>query len=228
MVFERMPLSEKFKGLLGNIPFCFVICIYGRSGNGKTELSLQLAKEFSKHGKVEWVAYETGHGADMQDAVNRNDFTGLPISWTDPWAKPKPGVTLFSALVAKMRKPHSAKYWFIDSYDATKFTEEEILQIQTEFGTKKGIVWIAHADDTGKKPHKSVAKKIEYYGQCGICVRNYIARCINKNRFGGFDPYVVYEKRARELDPLFFEARDKVEVAEPVKKGKKGKKVVDD
>ena len=220
MKFERLAVPEKFKGILGNMSKVFMIIFYGKSGHGKTEMCIQLAKMLAGIDRVQWESYEQGHSADLQDAIARNDLKGLPIGWSDPYKDIREGVTLFEDLVARMSRPKSAKYWFIDSIDATKFTEADVLELRRLFGKKKGIVFISHVN--GKVPFTHAGKKIEYYGHAGFFVNNYIAQAINKNRFGGFDPYVIYEKRARELNPLFFEKRDAEE--KPLPAPAKGKR----
>jgi hypothetical protein len=202
--FERMPLSEKWVGTLGKLPFNFIMIIYGKSGHGKTEFLMHLIKELARFGKVQALLYEQGFAADIQDAIKRNDMLRLPINWCDPWDK-KDNVSLYDDLIREMSAHKSAKYWVIDSYDATRFNEDQVLEIQKRFEKRKGIIWISHA--SGNVPDKTPAKKIEYYGQVGILVKNYIAT-VQKNRFGGFEPYVIWEQRARELNPLFFEMRE--------------------
>jgi len=225
--FKRLELEPEWKGLLGNLAEVFVMLIFGNSGQGKTELCLQLTKILAKFGRVEWMLYEQGHAADIYDAVERNNLRGLPITWSDPWENLKPGVSLFDDLVTKMAKPKSAKYWFLDSYDSTRFTEDEILLIQKRFGKKKGIIWLSHA--SGRQPDTRVAKKIQHYGHISIYVKCYIAQCIFKNRFNGWDAKVIYEKRARELNPLFFEKQAEMNKNQTPKKNKKEKapKVID-
>ena len=238
MKFERLPLSERFFKTLGRLPQCFMIIVYGDSGEGKTEFCVQLAKELTKFGKVKWMGYETAHDADIQDAAGRNDFKGLPISWVDPWEikerKKKPVLDfprckdeninrLFEDFVCEILGKKSARYWFIDSIDGSKFTEEMIMWLRPKIRKTKGLICIAHAK--GRAPKKEVSKAVEFYGHIGIYVKSYIAY-VEKNRFGGFEPYVVYEKKARELNPLFFglggkDAPAKAKKKPPARKRKK-------
>lgn len=227
--FERLALSDEWKPVMGNLPSEFMIAVYGESGEGKTEFCLQLAKELTRHGSVKWMEYESGHGADIQDGIVRNDFKGLPINWDDPWEEdkgqqraiaafvPPPDMPMqknamanrvFISLYIEMSKPKSAKYWVINSVDATGLNKEQVMWLFVKFKKKKGIIFICHSQ--GTTPILSVSKAIEFYGQVGIHVKHYIARPL-KSRFQGFTPRVVFEQRARELDPLFFIEYDKKE-----------------
>jgi len=239
--FTRLELSDEWSGTMGNLAEVFMIIIYGESGEGKTEFCYQLAKELSRFGNVKWMGYETGHAASIQDGVARNSLKGLPITWDDPWdEKPKDKKAidafvppadmpmskninanrLFIALYLQMSKAKSAKYWFLDSADATGFTEQQVLWLWAQFKKKKGVIYIAHGE--GKKPLKAVSRAIEFYGDAGIVVKSFIARPL-KSRFGGFKPRVVFEDKARELDPLFFEKIDEANKNQAPKKKKKEK-----
>jgi len=233
MKFERLPVSDKWYPILGRIAAVFMACVYGESGEGKTEFCALLAAELANFGAVAWIGYETGHAADIQDVVVRNNLNKFPISYSDPWQKLTPCTAdfpqskekavnaLFGDLVNRMMKKKSPKYWFIDSADATRFTEEQIIWLRAKFGTKKGIIFIAHAK--GRVPEKAVSKKIEFYGHIGIYVKSYIAYP-EKNRFSGRKPFIIWEEEARLRNPLFFEKQEAGSVTEPPKT-KRTKKV---
>lgn len=222
MKFERLDLSEDWKKHLGNLPVkSFVLIAYGESGEGKTEYMMQLAKELMRFGKVEWLGYETGHDADIQDAEARNNLNG--VIWTDPWEKRKPEQTIFDDIAGAICRRKGAKYIFIDSYDATKLLEEEIMELHRLAKKKnKCLLWIAHAKGK-KEPQKTVAQKIEFYGHVGIYVKHYIATPM-KNRYGGWDERIIYEERARDRNPLFFAKREEAAKASEPKRKRKTKK----
>jgi hypothetical protein len=57
-------------------------------------------------------------------------------------------------------------------------------------------------------------------------VRNFIATP-DKNRFGGYAPFVIWEEKARELNPMFFKVQLQETAKQPSKEtGKKVKKAV--
>ena len=237
MKFTRLAIGDEWKGLLGSIPECFVILIYGPSANGKTALGLLLAKEMARLKRVEWMEYESGHAADIQDDVLRTGMGKLPITWTDPWealnrkakktsvyvedipqTKNPQTNRIFTELVEKMGSKGSAHFWFINSIDASRFSSEQAVYLMKRFGKRKGIFIIALSE--GKHLRKAAAKEIYEQGQAAICVNAFIAQATEKNRFKGFDPFIINEEKARERNPLLFA----IEEAVPIERGKKGKK----
>jgi hypothetical protein len=206
MKFNLLDLSaSKFHGLLGKVPRHFIAVIYGFSGNGKTECSVQLSKELaSMEMKTAWLSYEQRHGYDFQLSVNRNKMEEVsgyfyPI---DPLAKVKPNVSLFEELDDYLGKRNSPEVVIIDSLDYLKLTFEQYAYLRNKYCHKKTFIFIAHASKNGR-PIMRITERIIFDGGIGIFVSNYIARP-EKNRFGGFEPYVVYEERARILNPAFF------------------------
>ncbi len=214
--FKLLPLEgSPFEGVLGRVTRNFIAVVSGFSGNGKTEFCIQLAKELAKFGKVGWLSYEQRHGFDLQEAINRNNMEEvsgkfIPI---DPLDKLKPDITLLEDMDEYLSKRGSPEFIFIDSLDYTGFTWDDYLFLKNKYGHKKTFIFIAHSTKTGKLK-KAISERIVFDGGMNIWVHQYIARP-EKNRFGGFEPYVVYEKRAKLLNPAFFSK----------KKGRKGKGV---
>lgn len=215
--------KSKFKGLLGEVPKSFICVIYGFSGNGKTEFCVQLAKELTNFGKVAWLSYEQRHGLDLQKATMRNnmqDATGkfYPI---DPVAALPEGHTLLEDLDAYLSKKNSPDFVFIDSVDYTGFTWEDYVFLKNKYGHKKGFFFIAHSTKSGRLK-KTISEKIVFDGGMGFFAKDFI--CFpEKNRFGGFEPYIIYEEQARKRNPVFFAKRlqDQKPVENPQKKVKK-------
>lgn len=201
--FKMLPISAKFKAILGNIPKFFIAIIYGESGNGKTEFCIQLAKHLTEFGVVAWLSYEQGHGYDLQRAINRNDIQDCPkgsFIIIDPVANVPKGVSLFDDLVNYLSKRGSPDFIFFDSWDYTNFTFEQYKELKTRF-PNKSLIFISHAN--GKKPRKTTGEQIEYDGGIGILVKKFIAYPM-KSRFGGEGDYIIYEDRARVLNPKYF------------------------
>lgn len=206
-------LSKKFKLLgidgiwhetLGYLPQGFIGIVYGDSGNGKTEFLIQLSKYLTQFGRVAWVSYEQRHGYDLQRAVERNQMQEVAGDFIvmDPLARRNDDTTLFENLMREMGRRNSPQFYVIDSYDYIAFSKEEYHELRNRFAHRKGIIFVSHA--RGRKPKRAVAEYIEYDGGFGIYVKNFIAH-VQKNRFSGFEPYIIWEERARELNPVFFE-----------------------
>lgn len=223
MSFKFLPIPSEWAGTLGKVPCNFIAVVYGFSGNGKTEFVVQLAKMLALLGKkVGWLSYEQRHGSDFQMSTKRNrmeEVSGMfyPI---DPIASIPDGVSLIEDLDSYLRKRNSPDVIVIDSIDYTGFGWEEYVMLKNRYGARKTFIFIAHSTKSGAIK-KAISERIIFDGGMGIFVSHYIATPI-KNRYGGFDPYIVWEARARIVNPAFFASR--LQQDEPPKaKGKKQK-----
>lgn len=218
-------VGSGFEKLLGNVPMFFIAVIYGFSGNGKTELCVRLAKLFSKFGKVAWLSYEQRHGFDLQQATTRNKMEENTGNFLviDPIANIPEGVSLLEDLDAYLSSKNSPRFIFIDSIDYTGFTWDDYVFLKNKYANKKGLFFISHSTKNGIL-RKRISEQILFDGGLGLFVRDFI--CFpEKNRFGGTEPYVVYEKEARKRNPAFFTKRIQ-ETTTPKKKGKSTKKEI--
>jgi hypothetical protein len=222
MRFKFLPLPKEWTGTLGNLPHNFIAVIYGFSGNGKTEFCVQLAKMLTQFGKVGWLSYEQRHGSDLQAATKRNKMDEVSGNFypIDPIANIPPGVSLLEDLDNYLKKRSSPEYIFIDSLDYTGFSWEDYVYLKNKYGSRKSLIFISHSTKSGGMK-KAISERVVFDGGLGIFVSQYIAHPI-KNRYGGFDPYVVWEDRARIVNPAFFAARLQQD-STPKPKGKKQK-----
>jgi nucleoside-triphosphatase THEP1 len=211
MAFDLLPISGRFAATLGDVCMGFQLVVFGNPGNGKTEFCLDLADYFRSlgMGDVAWLSYEQRHGYDLQKGWKRKNLhnnkpghsSALVI---DPIANRKTGVSFIEDLHEYLRKKGSPKFVFIDSIDYAKFKFEEYTTLLKEAFPTKNFIFISHAK--GSEPKRAIANEIMYDGGMGIFVKKYIAY-VEKNRFGGFEPYVIFEERARDLNPEFFKKR---------------------
>lgn len=210
--FKFLPIKNpQWKKTLGDLPFSFVLVIGGFSGGGKTEACMQLADELCEHGKVGWFSYEQRHGADLQRATIRNKMERhsgnfIPI---DPLANLPNGVSLLEDLDKYLSKRGSPDFIFIDSVDYTGWKTEDYKYLWKKYYGKKAFIFICHTDKSGN-PRKTIATDIVFDGGVFFFVKKYIL-FPEKNRFGGFEPLVIYEEQARKWHPLFFDPKTKVE-----------------
>ncbi len=205
-----MGLKGEFAPHLGDIPFAFQMLIFGNSGNGKTEYCIRFAKALAKHGKVAWISYEQGHGFDLQIAVNRNRMNEVNGAFyiIDPNDSRDPNKSYIEELDDYLKKRNSPDFIFIDSVDYTRFTFDDYTFLKNKYGKRKAFIFISHAN--GKRPKSSIGERILYDGGIGVYVDKFIAYA-QKNRFGGVEELMVYEKRARELNPGYFLAKVKAQ-----------------
>jgi hypothetical protein len=156
---------------------------------------------------IDWISYEQSHGFDLQQAVIRNSMIDVAeyFQISDPHDKDDE-VTYFEDFENKVKKRGSCDVFVIDSVQFSDFTVKDYKYLLKKY-KKKGFIWISHKE--GRLPHGVVAQTIAKLGQITVLVKNYIAEPL-KNRFGKNAKYVVYEERARLLEPKFFLERDKV------------------
>jgi hypothetical protein len=208
--YDLMDYDPEFKGILGNIPMNVLMVVFGDSGHGKTEYVMRMVKSYCKKGvDVDWISYEQGHGLDMQMALRRNNMIelGKMFHISDPNHKKDPNTTYLQDLIKKIKGRNSSDVFVIDSLQYLGLTVKEYYELKNMF-SKKGFIFISHKQ--GKLPEGTTAIKIGYDGGLRILVKNYIAYP-EKNRFGGTEPYIIWEERARLLEQKFFAERDKQE-----------------
>ncbi len=70
--FRTMGLQGKYRKLIGDPEPGFSAMIYGKPKQGKSTVAIDMAKEFTRYGKVLYCAFEEGHGYTLQDKVIRN------------------------------------------------------------------------------------------------------------------------------------------------------------
>jgi len=198
--------KSPFKGILGHVPRYFTAVIYGFSGQGKTEFTLQLVNQLGQFGKVLWLSYEQRHGYDLQSAIKRNKMSSGRFLISDPIANLGKDVTLLQDLDYYLSKPKSADYVVVDSLDYTGWGFEAYTYLKNKYFNKKGFIFLAHASKQGLLK-KRISERIMFDGGMGIFVKDFIAYPI-KNRFGGFKDKVVYEEEARLRNPIYFSKKE--------------------
>lgn len=220
--YKNYELPGEWGRFMGRLMAGVIITVYGRPGNGKTELLMRMAKAFGMANvRVAWISYEQGHGMDLQMASARNNMKEVEgkIVYIDPWAKRDKNKTLIQELQEYIGRRNSPDVYFIDSWDDSRFTYEEFEDGLMLRFPKKSFVVIARA--IGKLPTKKSAQDVEFKGQVGIYVRNYIAYN-HKNRMGGRGEYIIWEEEARKREPLYFAKMEGVPAT--AEKGKRKRK----
>ncbi len=70
--FRTIGLQGKYRKLIGDPEPGFSAMVYGKPKQGKSTVAIDMAKEFTRYGKVLYCAFEEGHGYTLQDKVIRN------------------------------------------------------------------------------------------------------------------------------------------------------------
>lgn len=187
-------LPQEITQSLGEIEDAWDGIIYGPSGNGKTNFTVQLLKAIiiATKAKCEYVSYEEGHAKTVQDTmINRHNMleaVGGKLQITDQLS--------FKELYDKMGKKQSAKIWVIDSLQASGFKYEECKKLKEKYiqgRKKKLILYISWGE--GAKPIGATARDVEFYANIKMRVEGFIV-FIN-SRYGGNKPFVIWEEGAK-------------------------------
>jgi hypothetical protein len=192
-------LPERFARSFGDIEDAFDCIIWGDSGNGKTNFTVQVIKDLilSLKQKCMYISYEEGHTKTLQKTmIERHDMltqVGNNLEIMDHAS--------FDDLVRIMSRRKSPKIYVIDSIQASGFTQEQCAELKKRFvmsRKKKIIIYISWAD--GKNPKGSVATSVKYYAHIKIRVEGFIA--FPRSRFGGNRNYVIWEEGGKRYHGL--------------------------
>lgn len=185
--FIEMPFEGKFKASFGIPERSGVWIIWGHSGNGKTDLSIQLAKELSKYGKVAINTLEEGARKSFQIAIMRNNMKEVSGRVIILDREP------IEELKERLRQRKSPDIIIIDSYQYTGLTKPQYNAFKKEF-KKKLFIFISHAE--GKNPEGRPAKAVRFDADVKIRVQGY--RAFPVSRYGGGEPYTIWHEGARD------------------------------
>ena len=113
--------------------------ISGASASGKSSFVMQLAKELCKLRNRPYLSYEEG--------VSRSFQERLPARADERGSRPLPHCSgdSYADLVERLRRPKSAKFVIIDSFQDSKLTFEEVEELIARFHRKS---FIFHARNT--------------------------------------------------------------------------------
>jgi ABC-type oligopeptide transport system ATPase subunit len=184
--------SKKFKTMKFTGPFAdsFGIevdtsgswIIYGESGHGKTEFSLQLAKYLTSFGKVAYDTIEEGARLSFQKAIKRQAFQPAEKRRFSIISEP------IEELRLRLKRQKSPDIIFIDSLQFSLLTKVSYNKLVAEF-PRKLFIWISHAE--GRKPRGSFAEYVEYHSDMKIRVEGF--RAIPKGRFEASKDFIINE-----------------------------------
>jgi hypothetical protein len=182
-------LPERILASFGWLPFNFWMIIWGESGNGKTNLLTDILKAVMPFGKVLYVALEEGTEVStvmrVKKSLNEEEHSGK-IEFADH-------TMTIEELKKKLRKKKQPKFIVIDSVQYWFITLKDYWDLKKEFGRKYCFIFISHAK--GKQPDGKLAEKIRYDVPIKVYVSWFIA--FVQSRFGGNNPYVIWEEGAR-------------------------------
>lgn len=205
--FDSLDFAGKWLKSFGRPEKNFSMIIYGESGNGKTDFTVQYAKYLSTFARVLYLSHEEGISSTIQGTFDRHsmrEVSGRVI------VAEKANI---DELITYLKKRNSPGTVIIDSLDYMRLTTEQYKMLRSLF-PKKAFIIIAWSK--GDLPKSQYGKDIEYMSDIKVRVKGYVAypRC----RYGGNQPFVIWEQGARKLNPpTLFDMLQKETDSEQVK-----------
>lgn len=178
------PIVESFGRLTSN----FIMLIWGSSGNGKSNLVIQLLKVLMLNGRILYVSLEEGHEASMQLTAIRHlgDECCGKILFADSSMN-------YEKLFARLKRKRSEQFIVIDSVQYFDIDYNLYKRLKESF-PNKSFIFISHAK--GKNPDGKTAEKIRYDAPIKVRVEGFVANVVS--RFGGNKPYVIWIDGAKK------------------------------
>lgn len=181
-------LPEKITNSFGKMTKNFIMLLYGESGNGKTNMLIDLLKALMPHGVILYISLEEGTEATMQLTAIQHlseDHKGR-IKFADE-------TMTYNNLMKWLKKRNSEQFIVIDSVQYWDIDLKRYKALKSRF-KKKTFIFISHIE--GKHPDGFVAKKIKYDATYKVLVENFVA--FIRSRLGGNKPYLIWEEGAKE------------------------------
>ena len=183
--FKTLPFEGQWADAIGQPEANGIWLIWGNSGNGKTRLSLMLAKYLTQFGKVAYDTLEEGARLSFQRAIRQSEFDITPGKFTILNREP------MNELIARLQKKKSPDFVIIDSLQYTFLTRRSYFELKQAVPNKL-IIFISHA--AGKEPDGDLAKKVRFDADVKIYVEGY--RAFITSRYGGGEPITIWREGA--------------------------------
>ena len=169
--------NEILKEVIGDAEARNAWLIYGREKNGKTWLSLRLAKDLCYNEKVAYISAEEGMEKSFQDAVKRAGITPRDKILFDEYMS-------LEEVVEKYKKPKTARIIFLDNL--TIF-DDEMKQMKLRHFVNalpgKLIIFVAHEER--KLPYPASARMASKLAKVIINVVGLRAHVVSRFSKGG-------------------------------------------
>ena len=183
--FKILPFEGQWADAIGQPEANGIWLIWGNSGNGKTRLSLMLAKYLTQFGKVAYDTLEEGARLSFQRAIRQSEFDITPGKFTILNREP------MNELIARLQKKKSPDFVIIDSLQYTFLTRRSYFELKQAVPNKL-IIFISHA--AGKEPDGDLAKKVRFDADVKIYVEGYMG--FVTSRYGGGKPITIWHEGA--------------------------------
>lgn len=187
-------MTPEMKASLGDIENAFDVLVYGNSGHGKTNFSMEMVVQIclALKCKVNYISWEEGHGKSIRDALVRQKVLGRignNMELMDGGS--------FEEIKAMINKRKSAKLWVFDSIQASGWTKEQYAELKKQFVlSRKKKIFISISWARSKSPIGATAESVMFYANIKIFVDRYIA--FPRGRYGGNKNYIIWEDGAKK------------------------------
>lgn len=159
--------------------------VYGHSGQGKTSYLTQMAAMLTAFGKVWYVGAEEGDSESFKKAIRR---AGIQRNFNL-------SEDSFEDLLLRLQGRSVPTYLFYDSIQAVGMSKDMYHSLLDACEAKDcQLILVSHAE--GTKPAGRPAKHMHYMSFVKIWVKGF--KAFPLSRYGGTEPYTIYEKRAAE------------------------------
>lgn len=183
--YKTLSWGEQWSRPFGEVPVNEVWFISGASASGKSSFVMKLARELCNYGTVLYLSYEEGVSQSFQERLKRekmNEVQGRFRVITDD---------SFEELKERLKRPKSARFIIVDSFQDSGFTFEQAEELIKRF-KRKSFIFISQ--EYKGQPMGKPAGRLRYKAGLKIRVVGYRAFC--QGRFTG-DPgssYTVWEE----------------------------------
>ncbi|WP_438710829.1 hypothetical protein ACSTS3_19520 [Aquimarina muelleri] len=190
--FIEIPLTGRFRELIGIPEASGTWMIKGGSGNGKTSFVLQLITELVKYEKIAYNSLEEGARKSMQVAFKEMHMDKLPkgkliLLHREP----------IPQMILRLAKKQAPRIAIIDSIQYTFMTKQEYKAMQAALPNTL-LIFISHVE--GKNPAGALAKAVWYDADVKIDVEGFKAKPHTSRTARGIKlkPYIIWEQGAQE------------------------------
>lgn len=182
---QTLKLGGAWRAAFGEPERCGVWFIWGNSGNGKTNFTLQLCLELTKFGRVAYNSLEEGDSLSMRESILRSGLLGARGRF----------VLLHESMAdlsERLSRRKGPDFVVIDSFQYTQMSYRAYIEFK-ERHRDKTLIFVSHAD--GNRPSGRAAKSVVYDASLKIWVEGY--KAFSKGRyFGPAGEYVIWPERA--------------------------------
>lgn len=189
--FKTIPITGRFRELIGTPEASGTWLVKGDSANGKTSFLLQLVKELVKYEKVAYNSLEEGARKSMQDAFRAMQMDQLP----------KGSLTLLhrepmQEMITRLQKKRAPRIVIIDSIQYTFMSKQDYKTMQEALPSTL-LIFVSHIE--GKYPAGALGKAVWYDADVKINIEGFIATAKSRvARNIKQKPYIIWDKGAEQ------------------------------